>query len=419
MKTLMKQLIFLGITLLIACPVMPQISLEKKGDIFRSSSTHTFKVEPNGLLRIKSVGGDVKVITWEKKSIEIREFCDLHVLTEAEANKIMEQYQSSYSKVGNTVRIEREPVRTESVRSRFEINMPRVFNLDISTIGGDIAVRDVQGTVDLATAGGDLNLNQIVGDVTANTAGGIISLHTCTGTAKLTSAGGDIDVSKIKGPVQLKTAGGGISASTVDSHLIAKTAGGSIRIRDVKGNATISTAGGGIGIVNCAGTLEAKTAGGDIDAQNIGSYTDLKTAAGEINASTIEIGIRAATSGGDIELNDIRGYVEAETSAGNIEAKITLKDFSKDHHVSMKTTAGNLRLYLPENLPATIEASIAQDRGWSDYSIISDFPLSYSEEANKEGKTKSWNISRGEINGGGDRISLETQNGDIRILKLK
>ena len=127
-------------------------------------------------------------------------------------------------------------------------------------------------------------------------------------------------------------------------------------------------------------------------------------------------GIEVKTSGGDIELKDIQGFIEAATSGGDVEAEMTLKDFSKDHHVELKSSGGDLTLWIPEKLPATIRAEIKLSRsswGSKDYNIYSDFPLQ------KEKENGDYIRCQGKINGGGDLINLQTSNGNIRINKLK
>ena len=86
----------------------------------------------------------------------------------------------------------------------------------------------------------------------------------------------------------------------------------------------------------------------------------------------------------------------------------------------MKTLAGNIILYLPEKLPATIQAIIHQNKRWANYEITSDFPLNFTDAKNhaENKKGKSFTIREGEINNGGELIKLETWGGDLRIKKL-
>ena len=102
---------------------------------------------------------------------------------------------------------------------------------------------------------------------------------------------------------------------------------------------------------------------------------------------------------------------------------MTLKDFTKDHHVTLKSSGGNIKLYIPAKLPATIDATL-KISGFSmnDYNISSDFPLTTErDKESKDRRSKRVELihSQGKINGGGDLIKLETSNGNIEIIKLK
>jgi DUF4097 and DUF4098 domain-containing protein YvlB len=141
--------------------------------------------------------------------------------------------------------------------------------------------------------------------------------------------------------------------------------------------------------------VNAHTSGGDITGKNLAGL------------------VSTHTSGGDIELRNVRGAVEASTAAGDVEVEITLKDFKKDHRIRLETTSGTIRLTLPPNIPASITAEINDTGGrWKRYDIYSDFPLTSESEGGWRGIRK-----KGDINGGGDEIILETSNGDIYIGK--
>jgi len=419
----MKQILFMSLLLCLCITQLlwSQEELREVRDGFESKLTQKFEVEPGGLLEIRSVSGDVSVETWNKNLVQIEEKCTFDAFTKTEAQEILKRIRTSYEKVGNTIRIERKEISRSRIHSNFDIIVPYTFDLQIETAGGDLTTRNIKGTIELQTRGGDINLTQIDGNVEASSAGGTIKLESGTGEANISTAGGDIELKDVKGPVKAKTAGGDIEIRIVKSNVIAKTAGGDIQLEKIDGDIQAGTAGGSIEVEQCTGSLEAKTAGGDIDVGHIKGNTKARTSGGDIEMNDSEGGVETETSAGDITLNDIRGFIEARTSAGNIEAKMTLTDFSKDHHVSMETSAGNLMLYLPEKLPATIQATIRKSRQWSDYAITSDFPLSYSEsdDENQGRKAKYIIRSTGDINGGGDLIKLETWEGNIQIRKLE
>ncbi|MBT8146605.1 MAG: hypothetical protein KJN90_07105, partial [Gammaproteobacteria bacterium] len=72
----------------------------------------------------------------------------------------------------------------------------------------------------------------------------------------------------------------------------------------------------------------------------------------------------------------------------------------------------DIELRIPADHAATVDARIeVSRRARGDYRIYTDFPLSITGQDDREV------LGRGDINGGGDRIRIETSNGDIRIMR--
>jgi len=76
----------------------------------------------------------------------------------------------------------------------------------------------------------------------------------------------------------------------------------------------------------------------------------------------------------------------------------------------VSTAGGDVTLRLPSNHSADINAQLdVSRRARGDYRIYTDFPLSIQEDDDGD------ITGSGEINGGGDRIDIETTNSDINI----
>lgn len=181
-------------------------------------------------------------------------------------------------------------------------------------------------------------------------------------------------------------------------RLEAKTSGGDITIGDVGGEATVSTAGGDVKVGKVSGGARLRTAGG-----NIG----LRGATGRVDAST---------AGGDIELENISGSIDAKTAGGDIRAELVPSGKGSSE---LKTAGGRIRLAVPENAKATIEAVIRIEDRWRSrrdrYEVRSDFPSATYERDERYGDIRATYV----LNGGGERIYLETVNSDIEIRKLR
>ena len=109
------------------------------------------------------------------------------------------------------------------------------------------------------------------------------------------------------------------------------------------------------------------------------------------------------TMNGRLIINDTKGSLEADTMNGRIEAEILQASFKDE--IDLKTMNGGIKLYLPEDIRANIRATTANGRISSDFAVL------------LKGSSSRKRL-RGEINGGGAEISLETMNGSIKILKI-
>ena len=395
--------------------------LRKSGRFYIADIEKEFKVKKGGDLKMEDIRGDVHISTWNKNLVKIKEIRKMDVYTEAEAKAVLKDLKSLYRQHGNTISVGMEGKYRPYMSSQFEIFVPIVFNVSVSTKGGDISVEDLKGKVELATSGGDIELYRIDGEIVAKTSGGDIIVKETGSDVDVKTSGGDIEILDVKGKVNAETSGGDIEIRNNQSAVVAKTSGGTIKLSQVGADVKAHTSGGDIIVNGSKGKLKLSTSGGDIELRDIQDIVNARTSGGDIEANTVLNGIVAKTSGGDIELQNVKGFIEAATSGGDIEAKMTLTDFAKDHHISLKSSGGDIVLYIPNKLPATIDATIKLTGiSWEDYTISSDFPITIKKETKDNGRRKYKILhGKGNINGGGDLIELITSNGNIKIQKLK
>jgi hypothetical protein len=344
--------------------------------------TKSFNVKKGENLSVK-VSGDVRVTSWNKDEV----YVEVTGLDKDDYEDLMIKQE------GNTVSV----VLKNNDGASFSIKTPEQFNLDVKTSGGDLLcsgkfVGNVTGT----TAGGDVMVQNVDGDVVLTTAGGDVKTGDVTGDVKLTTAGGDIMVGNIGGEGKISTAGGDIIVASASKTISLATAGGDIKINNVGGEVKASTSGGDIMVGVVKGAAKLNTSGGDIK---------LSGANGRISSNT---------SGGDIRLEKVNGSVSANTSGGEVYVELT-PDGSDES--KLNSSGGNLKLLIPENSKATIEALIdvhSKKDLKEKYKIISDFKFdSYvNDEDDREIRAT---IS---LNGGGKLIKLETVNSNIEIKKL-
>jgi hypothetical protein len=284
---------------------------------------------------------------------------------------------------------------SRSLGVEFDLQVPQRFNLDVETQGGDVSVENtLDGEAQLTTAGGDIHTVDLSGPAKLETAGGNITLGRMGNRVEARTAGGSIRVDNVKGDAVLETSGGEIATGQIDGTLRAETAGGDVLVAGAAGQVMAQTAGGQIEIGPSGGSVRAETAGGSIRLQG---------ARGRVVADT---------AGGSIDLLQVAGAVRASTAAGRILAQWvpTQKTFGASQ---LETSMGDVYVYIPLNLPLTIDAAIDAAAG---HQILSDFPLNI--KGDRENLCQGTVRGHGALNGGGEVLRIRTVSGNIEIRKL-
>ena len=363
--------------------------------------SETFKAVKGGLVSVSSNSGEVVFTVWSRSEVG--------VTVEGVSHDDVDAVQLSQS--GGTIRIDFYPVGSRRSKSvRFRIDLPADYNVEIKTGSGDVdVVGDLRGDVRVHTANGDLTLDDVGGKVDLSTSGGDIRTGILGDVAYLKTSGGDIHVDDADSELQVQTSGGDIKIGNVGKWLDANTSGGNVTVGNVGGEARLTTAGGNIEVGRVQGGARMNTAGGLI---RLGSASGVVT---------------AHTAGGDLELYGITGSVDARTAGGDILAEISPRNTGKS---SLVTAGGDIRLIIDPRAKATIEARIQTERTavkWRsdrnktkyksavrEFDIRSTFkPVQYEVDEGR-GEIRATYL----INGGGDRIWLETAFGSIEIREL-
>ncbi|MDZ7291631.1 MAG: DUF4097 domain-containing protein [candidate division KSB1 bacterium] len=394
--------------------------LRKEGRYYIADLKRNFSVPATGTLEMADIQGDVEIAAWSKNEVQIIERLRMDVYTEEEARRAVEATKASYSQSGDRIIVGGMERSRNWIQSDFQVSVPATFNLDISTSGGNISVRQIKGTSRLRTAGGDVTLVETGGNVRAITSGGNMTVRDAEGDIDVKTSGGNLELERIRGMLYGMTSGGNIILRGASKDARLRTSGGDVEIFDTDGSVYASTSGGNVRVENVRGRVEVSTSGGDIELRNIKQEVEASTSGGDVEAVGLMAATRLRTSGGDVQARDVQASIHASTSGGDVEVEFTQKDFTKPHVITLKSSGGSIELAIPEKLPATITAEIRLGNGrWFSrerYDISSDFPLKIQrEEDRREGR---YIRGEGQINGGGDLITLTTSAGNITIRKL-
>lgn len=281
----------------------------------------TFTVQPGGNFKALTEGGDITIKTADSSEVRITAKQVIRASTDKEADEILEKLSLTFEQLGNDVTAEAKYEKRMGgfhwgnwppVSVSFEVTVPKKFNLNLHTSGGDITAGSVQGNVRARTSGGNLRFERVEGEIDARTSGGDIVLKEGTARALLGTSGGNIEIERAGGPTEVSTSGGDITINSAAQLISANTSGGNIHAtltEPLKQDTVLSTSGGDVRVrvVKGAGfELDASTSGGDVRAEGL-TITIAKGGVGRsrlmgsVNGGGPRLKLRS--SGGDITVH--------------------------------------------------------------------------------------------------------------------
>ena len=392
---------------------------------FKERTHQKYTVDGTGTLNVDADFGSIRIESWPNDEVDVEVEKRRSGISEDGARDAFNDVSVGISQHDNdvSIRIDRDRYSgSNGVSVDIQVKVPESYSLDLKTSGGDIEIGDLRGDVNARTSGGDVNVGTVTEALLrVHTSGGDVSVKGGGRETKVSTSGGDIEIRDARGTVDATTSGGDITIGGTSGEVTVKTSGGDIEIDRAAGNTEATTSGGDITIGHTTGDVKAKTSGGDITIKRVNGEVDVHTSGGDVTIDNAEGTLRAGTSGGDISIRNAAGAgVTAMTSGGDIAARLSPTASALEEEWILKSSGGELTIRIPEDLSATVEAEIHLERSWfgsdrGDYRIDSDFDL---DEEVDDGRNRRTIRATGDINGGGNRIRLETSGGDIRIRKV-
>ena len=257
------------------------------------------------MLTVEASGADIYVKTWEKDEAYVKIFGN---------SRAKEKMRFEIEKLESGVKVLAKKKSSSwfnffnngNFDVRIEIMLPKNYNTEIETSGGDITISELRGNNELHTSGGDVKLNDSEGELYVQTSGGDIVIDKQKGSSHLSTSGGDISVVKSYGDLKASTSGGDVSIQAANGKIFAKTSGGNIDLFYEGSNKGI----------------EARTSGGRIHAKL---------------PATFKANVYLETSGGDIESN----FDNSRTH------KVTRSSYKAEYNgggekLNLETSGGNI-----------------------------------------------------------------------------
>ncbi len=171
-----------------------------------------------------------------------------------------------------------------------------------------------------------------------------------------------------------------------EADLTAETGDGHVRVSSLTGKIDVHTGDGHITVTSLRGELRLRTGDGHVEGDNLDGTLSVQTGDGRVR-------VNGRFDALELRTND--GSVDAEARAGS---KI-------DHEWYVTTGDGAVRLRIPANLNADLDAHTGDGR------IRVDFPITV-----PAGTVSESSVS-GKLNGGGPPLRVRTGDGSITISK--
>ena len=197
----------------------------------------TFVVQPGGLLRVETQGGEIRVTPSTDGKVKVTAVQKIKASSESEATELLKKLELTIEQNGNEISAVAKYEKSAGiihwgswppVNVDFIVSVPASFATKLNTSGGGITVGDLAGKVNARTSGGSIRLGKIGGEIDAHTSGGNVTLESAQGEVKLGTSGGNITVGRVAGPASLSTSGGDIKIESATGLLRATSSGGNV-----------------------------------------------------------------------------------------------------------------------------------------------------------------------------------------------
>lgn len=203
---------------------------ERDGQEYTETIRQNYEVNPGGTLAIKAALGAIHIRSSVNNEVDILVRKRLRTTDADQVRKDFSNVQVKFSQTFNEVRIEVNPIKNVTYKRWFWQDWPERLYVDI-----EVTV-PVEFNLDLSTITGDIQIGNTVGDVTAKTLSGNITTGPIEGYLSLKTNSGNIKTSPVLGKVQIVTLSGNNVIGPVNGEVTVRSNSGTIEVRTVEGD---------------------------------------------------------------------------------------------------------------------------------------------------------------------------------------
>jgi DUF4097 and DUF4098 domain-containing protein YvlB len=319
------------------------------------------KVPANAAIRIKDPHGDVTIAPSTDGFVHVSAHDVVYAPSDKEGEKQLGRLAPKLTVNGTDVLVEAPDMNAAHVD--LTIDLPVDAALDVYAGHGDISVNGTKATVKITSGHGDVKLDELGGQVFAHMSKGDFSAREIGGSVNVDGRMDDVTLTDIKGNSSLNgDFFGDMHLEKLAAPLYLHSSRTEISIASVPGNLTLDS--------------------GDLDFTNV-------------------IGpVRVVTRSKDVEGMSVHGPTHIENSNGDIALTLVAPLGEIDIH----NDNGAVDLTLPAKTGFNVNASTTNGE------LSTDFDLSTNSNDDKRS-------ANGVVGGGGPRISVIADHGDVHIKK--
>jgi DUF4097 and DUF4098 domain-containing protein YvlB len=281
--------------------------------------------------------------------------------SDSDARKIFDAEAVHVSVSGGAVVVKSE--ENKSGKVNLTITVPKTVRVTVNASRGDVIAAGLGAGIDVTAGHGDVHLSAITGSVQAHLSNGKhdFSAHQVEGDLSADGDLNDFTLSEVKGKV------------TQNGEIL-----GDVHLEEIGGPVHLHTSVTDLQVAELPG--------------------DLTLNSDDLRVTEAKGQVRVVTHSKDVDLSEISGDTYIEDRDGRIAVE-PAGNFSID----AKNSKGDVEVTLAPNASATVDGRTRNG------DVFTEFALATSGDENK--------TVSGKIGSGGVKISLSTDNGDLRIKK--
>jgi len=381
----------------------------------------TLKVDSDKPLTLKVIdeAGGVTVTGADVETVQVKVVKTAYDSTQARADEEVKGIQYSIEQIGGTITLRYEIPKSMNFSNNvntvdFVVTVPNDVTVDVHSNMGEVSVADTKGSVDIKNDFGDVTLENIEGALTVQTNSGEVNAESITAGGEsldLRSDFGDVVLKKADGKdISLDSNSGTITLSEVRATggLTTNTDFGNTKFENGSAESLHTETNSGevsLARITIVGQIFVKNDFGDIELKRASAASyDLHTNSGSITVDGAKGKLKADTDFGNITITNAKSVtLNLETNSGTVEFNGSL---GTGPHL-IKSDFGGIDVSLPADTKLTVD--LKTDFG----TIKSDLPITILLNG-RSSNSNSDHIG-GDINGGGESLTVQANSGNINL----